>query len=249
MSKVTFDFKGERYVVTGASSGIGRQVAIELAEAGADVLAIGRNGKRLAEVQHHAPEHMFPAVCDVCDAAALEAAITSFVAVHGKVNGGVHAAGITEFTPLQSYDAELAHRIMETSFWAGMEVLRLVTKSKYGIRGTSTVLFSSVSAKAPVGGKIAYVAAKEAINAAIRAAAKEICRRGHRVNSVLPGWVKTPMTDVAEEDGTNMALIKDRSLLGFGTPEDVSGMVLFLLSNRARWMTGACIPVDGGYLA
>lgn len=94
-----------------------------------------------------------------------------------------------------------------------------------------------------------YAAAKNAMNAALRAVSKEICRKGHRVNSVMPGWVKSPMTKQAEADGTNMNLFQDRELLGFGTPEDVSGMVLFLLSNRARWMTGAVIPVDGGYLA
>ncbi|MDD6698177.1 MAG: SDR family NAD(P)-dependent oxidoreductase [Veillonellaceae bacterium] len=249
MNNVAFDFTGERYVVTGASSGMGRQVAIELAEAGAEVLAIGRNKERLADVQSHAPKLIYPAVCDVCHREELENVLASFVASHGKLDGSVHAAGIVEYTPLQSYDPILAHRIMETSFWAGMELLRLATKAKYGNRESSNVLFSSVSAKAPVRGEMAYVAAKEAVNAALRAVAKEICREGHRVNSVMPGWVETPMTDAAKSDGTDMDLITGRTLLGFGKPEDVSGIVLFLLSSRARWMTGACIPVDGGYLA
>lgn len=249
MSKVAFDFAGERYVVTGASSGMGRQVAVELAEAGAEVLAIGRNRERLAEVQNHAARSIFPAVCDVGHREELEASIASFVALHGKLSGCVHAAGIVEYTPLQSFDSVLAHQIMETNFWAGMELLRLVTKMKYGIRGTSSVLFSSVSSKAPVAGEMAYVAAKEAMNAALRAVSKEICRKGHRVNSILPGWVETPMTDAAKSDGTNMNLMTARTLLGFGKPEDVSGMVLFLLSSRARWITGTSIPVDGGYLA
>lgn len=94
-----------------------------------------------------------------------------------------------------------------------------------------------------------YAAAKNAMNAAIRAASKEICRKGHRINGVMPGWVRSPMTKQAEEDGTNIESFQNQELLGFGTPEDVSGMVLFLLSDRARWMTGVIIPVDGGYLA
>lgn len=249
MSSVTFDFSGERYIVTGASSGMGREVACELAAAGADVLAIGRNTERLSTVHQEYPEHIFTAAVDVCDAEALEAAVAAFVAEHGKLNGGVHAAGYNEFTPLKAHDLETAHRIMETSFWAGLEVLRLVTKAKYGTKGTSTVLFSSVSAEAPVGGKIHYSAAKAAINAGLRAAAKEISGKGHRVNSVMPGWVRTSMTKQAEDDGTNMDLFTSRELLGFGKPEDVVGMVLYLLSDRARWMTGAAIPVDGGYLA
>ena len=249
MSSVTFDFTGSRYVVTGASSGMGRQVTLELAQAGAEVLAIGRNSERLAAVQAECQERIFTAALDVCDAEAVEAAVAEFVQEHGKLNGGVHAAGISEFTPLKAHDLATAHRIMDTSFWAGMEVLRLVTKAKYGEKGTSTVLFSSVSAEAPVGGGIHYSAAKAALNTALRAAAKEICGRGHRVNSVMPGWVHTSMTQQAEADGTNMDLFTQRELLGFGQPADVSGMVLYLLSDRARWMTGAAIPVDGGYLA
>ncbi|MDY3916496.1 MAG: SDR family oxidoreductase [Selenomonadaceae bacterium] len=249
MSTVMYDFTGERYVVTGASSGMGRQVTLELAQAGAEVLAIGRNEARLATVKAEAPERIFPASLDVCDSAALEAAVAAFVQEHGKLNGGVHAAGYNEFTPLKANDVATAHRIMDTSFWAGLDLLRLVTKAKYGVKGTSTVFFSSVSAAAPVGGKIHYSAAKAALNAALRAAAKEICGRGHRVNSVMPGWVRTSMTQQAESDGTNMDLFTQRELLGFGQPSDVSGMVLYLLSDRAHWMTGAAIPVDGGYLA
>lgn len=228
---------------------MGRQVTLELAEAGACVLAIGRNAERLAEVQAYAPERIVPSICDVCDRAALEAAVASYVAAHGKLHGGVHAAGITEFTPLRSYDSEMAHRIMDTSFWAGVEVMRLVTRAKYGVRGTSTVLFSSVAAQDPLPGNMVYSAAKAAMNAALRAAAKEICRKGHRVNSVLPGWVQSPMTVQTMAEGTDTDSVKNREHLGFGKPEDVSGMVLFLLSDRARWMTGAAIPVDGGYLA
>lgn len=248
MSKVTFDFTGERYVVTGASSGMGRQVTLELAAAGAEVLAIGRNRERLAEVQRHAPDFIVPAACNVCDGAALEAAIASFVAAHGKLNGGVHAAGISSITPLKAYVCELAKNIMDVSFWAGMDFLRLVTKTKYGEAGTSTVLFSSVCAKSHEKGMFAYAAAKAAMDAALSSAAKDISRKHHRVNSILPGWVESPMTEKAGELAETDSFF-DKHLLGRGHADDVSGMVLFLLSDRARWMTGANLPVDGGYLA
>ena len=106
MSKVTFDFTDERYVVTGATSGMGRQVALELAAAGAKVLAIGRNADRLQEIKESYPNNIYPAQLDVCDSAALEEAIKVFVAEHGKLNGGVHAAGIYEITPIKNYDVE-----------------------------------------------------------------------------------------------------------------------------------------------
>ena len=248
MSNVTFDFTDENYVVTGATSGMGRDVALELAAAGAKVLAIGRNAENLKLIKEMFPDNIYPAQLDVCDSAALEDAIKMFTAEHGKLNGAVHAAGVYELTPLKNYDDDTARSIVEISFWAGMKLLQLVTKSKYGEKGTSTVLFSSVSAFSHEKGMFAYGVAKAAINSGMQSAAKEICAKQHRVNSIVPGWVRTPMTekdDVAEEKDA----VFERHLLGVGKSEDVIGMVLFLLSDRARWITGSTVVVDGGYLA
>ena len=248
MSKVTFDFTNERYVVTGATSGMGRQVTLDLAAAGAKVLAIGRNADRMKEIKEKFPNNIFPAQLDVCDSVALEQAIKNFVAEHGKLSGGVHAAGIYEITPIKNYDVDIAKRIMEISFWAGMKLLQLVTKAKYGANGTSTVLFSSAYAFSHAKGMLAYSAAKAAMNSGIQVAAKEICAKHHRVNTIVPGWVKTPMTANADEVSPTNSIF-ERTLLGAGNPEDVTGMVLFLLSTRANWITGSTVVVDGGYLA
>ena len=248
MSKVTFDFTGERYVVTGASSGMGREITLELAMAGAKVLAIGRNTERLQKIQSEFPNNIFPAQLDVCDEVALEEAIVIFTEINGKLNGGVHAAGVYEITPIKHYDKEKAKEIMDTSFWAGMQLLQLITKSKYGNNGTSTVLFSSANAFSHAKGMFAYSAAKAAINCGLQAVAKEICNKKHRVNSVVPGWVKTPMTEAANAVAATDS-ISNRELLGVGSPQDVTGMVLFLLSDRASWITGSTVVVDGGYLA
>ena len=147
MSRVVFDFTGENFVVTGASSGMGRQVAVELATAGANVLAIARNEARLQELQSQYPANISVAALDVCDSEKMENAIKDFVGEHGKLHGGVHAAGINNFTPLKTYDKSLANKIMDTSFWAGVELARIVTKAKYANKGMSTVLFSSVCAQ------------------------------------------------------------------------------------------------------
>ena len=233
MSRVIYDFSGERYVVTGASSGMGRQVALDLARAGAEVLAIGRSPERLSETKNVYPDLIFTASLDVCDDEALERAIGDFAKGHGKLNGGVHAAGISDMTPLRAYDGETARRIMNVSFWAGIDLLQLVTRSKYGESETSIVLFSSAYAISPAKGMFAYAAAKAAINSALRSAAKEICAKGHRVNSVLPGWVDTPMTEHAGES-RDIEAVTSRHLLGAGKPDDVSGVVLFLLSAASR---------------
>ncbi len=248
MGQVTFNFAGERYVVTGASSGMGRKIALELAEAGAEVLAIGRNHERLQSLYQQNSAHITVASVDVCDAEKLEKAVAGFVAEHGKLCGGVHAAGIMALTPLRSLDEAQAKKIMDVSFWAGISLLRLITKAKYGERGTSTVIFSSVCAESAEKGMFAYAATKAAINSGIRSVAKEIALKGHRVNSILPGWVLSPMTESASEL-TEVKKIFDKHPLGAGKPDDVTGMVLFLLSEQARWITGSNIVVDGGYLA
>ena len=245
MSKVAYDFTGENFVVTGASSGIGRQVARELAESGACVLAVGRSPERLEALKSETPSRIFTASLDVCDSESLEQAIAGFVAEHGKLNGGVHAAGISDITPLRNFDRGRAHEIMDVSFWAGIDLLRLITRVKYSNPGTSTVLFSSHYTISPGRGMFAYTAAKSAVNTAVKCAAKEICAKRHRVNSVLPGWVETSMTESFESSPVIEAL-KATHLLGTGKPEDVSGLVLFLLSSASSWITGSNIVIDGG---
>ena len=93
-----------------------------------------------------------------------------------------------------------------------------------------------------------YGATKAGINIAVKSISKEIAKRRQRVNSIMPGWVETGMTDMIEVV-TNKSEIVGNELLGTGSPCDVTGMVLFLLSDRGSWITGSNIAVDGGYLA
>ena len=245
LSKVCFDFTGERYVVTGASSGMGRQIVLDLANSGAQVLGIARNKERLAEVQSHFPDKIFTASVDVCDVEKLEGAIKEFVEAHGKLNGGVHAAGINGLTTLKNFDQEFANNIMKVNFWAGVDLVKLITKSKYGMNGTSTVLFSSIATLLNAKGVFAYSASKIAINSFVKTAAKEISSKKHRVNSILPGWVDTQMTK-SSESYTDFDTVFGKNLLGRGNTTDVSNAVLFLLSDAANWITGGNIVVDGG---
>lgn len=248
MGSIRFDFKGENYVVTGASSGMGRQLSLELAQSGARVLAVARHEEKLCKLQAQFPNNIFAAALDVRDNEKMEHIIKSFVKVNGKLQGGVHAAGINNFTPLKTYDRELAGNIMNVSFWAGIELIRLITNSKYGNRGMSIVLFSSVCAKSSEKGMFAYAAAKSAINGCLGSLAKELCIKGDRINSIMPGWVNgSAMT--SDLDGIiDQKILKKNHLLGLAEAQDVTGMVLFLLSERARWITGTSIVVDGGFL-
>lgn len=248
MGKVSYDFSGERFVVTGASSGMGRAVATELASAGATVLAVARRKERLLELEQTYTGHIVPGIVDVCNGNALADAVSSFVATYGKLSGAVHAAGIFSSTPLRAYDEVEARRIMDVSFWAGIRLVQIVNKKKNAAEGCSSVLFSSVAAIIGEKSNFAYSSAKIAMQAAVRAVAKEIYPRKNRINTISPGWVHTEMTRYEEEHSQVSSKFYDWHLLGIGEPEDVSGMVLFLLSDRARWITGTDVVVDGGYL-
>lgn len=249
MSQVSFNFSQKKFVITGASSGMGRQIALELAQSGAHVLGIARGEAALQELQKEAPQNISIAPCDVTNSTALEQVIASFVAKQGKLSGSVHAAGISGLTPLKVYDSALVKQIMDISFWAGIELIRLATKVKYAEKASSNVVFSSVSSYSGEKGMFAYSASKAAIRIATKSLSKELAPKKHRINSISPGWVTSNMSANLSEQLTEIQHMVDSHLLGVGRPEDVSGMVLFLLSDRARWITGTDFIVDGGFLA
>lgn len=248
MSNVNFDFSGENFVVTGASSGMGRQIALELAMAGANVLAIARNEQRLLELQNSCPKNIFISAVDVKDYANINKAISDFVEKNGKLHGGVYCAGILGLTPLRAFDESLAHEIMDISYWSGVNFIQHCSKVKNSNNGSSFVLFSSAGASKVAKGMFAYSSAKSSLEIAVRVFAKELSSRSIRTNAISPGWVYTDMTKGSDKTH-NLDEVNANSLLGLGNPDDVSGMVLFLLSNRARWITGTNVVVDGGYLA
>ena len=246
---IKFDFGGKNFVIVGASSGIGRQTALELVESGANVLAVGRNLERLKSLKDTCPQKIFTVSLDVLKANQDDwsSALTNFVSNCGKIDGAVYSAGIVGATPLNSFDAELAHKIFDTSFWGMINFVQVAAKKKFSNAGSSFVLMSSItSAGFGTKGLFAYTAAKSAVTGVLKPLSKEIIRNRHRINAVSPAMVKTEMVANAAADFISEDEIS-RYLLGIGTAEDVSGMILFLLSDRAGWITGQNFLIDGGY--
>ena len=250
MSDIIFNFSDKNFVVVGASSGMGRQTALELAASGAHVLAIARNEERLLAVK--------AAYLDLIDVARLDVttasdeqwieAIGAFVERYGKLHGLVYTAGITGITSLRVHDGNESRLIMETNFWGAMKSLEIATKKKFSHEGGSYIIFSSTAAYQGVRGQLVYSGTKAAVQAAVRSIAKEISGRGQRINSISPGWVETEMTENYLEHMGQSPQEVSVGCFGKGNPQDVTGMVLFLLSDRAQWITGADYIVDGGLM-
>lgn len=251
MKDIIFDFSGKNFVILGASSGMGRQVALELAVAGANVLAVARNKERLESLSDEMKDRISVACLDVMSASHEEwdKVFADFTSQNGKLSGGIYTAGLTGCTPLKAYDETLADRLVDVSVFGGVKFMQFATKKKYSDAGAAYVIFSSVAAYEGPKGILFYAAAKGAVQSAVRVMSKEISHRGQRINSISPGWIQTEMTASyldsvgVDEEGIHTGP------LGVGTPQDVSGMVLFLLSSRAKWITGQDFVVDGGYLS
>ena len=245
MKDIQFHFEDKNFVVVGASSGIGRQIALDLAEAGAHVLAVARNKDRLIEAKKAFPDLIDIKLIDVLEANAEEwsKALGEFVGLHGKINGGVYTAGIAGVTALKMYDEEFAERILDTSFWGMARFIQRASKKKYAAKNSSYVVLSSIAAYLGNKGQFAYSGAKAAVQAAVKSWSKEICSDGHRINSISPAWTETNMTKNPYITPDNLFASYH---LGTGKTEDISGVALFLLSDAARWITGTDILVDGG---
>lgn len=239
---VTFDFQGQKFLVTGASSGIGRETAKELLESGATVLGIARHFPEPDELAEKYPASWVPMKVDVTDFASVENAVEVFTENYGKLHGCVHSAGMAVLLPVNVWNHEQAKKVMDVNLWAGEALLKLLWKRKYHEAGFSHVFVSSVSAHKAQKGLSIYAASKAALEAMVRTASQELAVKGQRVNSVCLGWIETGMTLDTDND-------VPKSPLGIGSTEDAAGMILYLLSDRARWITGANFIIDGGYLA
>jgi NAD(P)-dependent dehydrogenase (short-subunit alcohol dehydrogenase family) len=247
------DFEGRWVVVTGASSGIGRAVAIELARHGARTILVGRNAGQLAETASAlgGADHR-TLVLDLARHDLIAAAIADARKDTGLLYGLCHAAGLVETRPLSTNTVQVVQSQMDVNVLAGLELARSVCRRDAILPEGGSVLFiSSVYGWVGMPGQIGYCATKGALASAARAMAIELARRRIRVNTISPGLVLTKMTDaaLAKLSPPQVDKLKDAYPLGVGQPEDVARAAVFLLAPGTGWITGVDLPVDGGYTA
>ncbi|HEY9029521.1 MAG TPA: SDR family oxidoreductase [Burkholderiaceae bacterium] len=239
----SFDFSGRRALVTGASSGIGRAVAVRLAQAGAQVTAIGRNAAALAAL--HTEAGCTPLVLDVADAPALERALAPLPAFDLVVN----CAGIALLEPAAEMQAGSFDAVMAVNARAAALVASRCGRAMIaaGVRG-SIVNVSSQAALVALDAHLCYCASKAAMDAVTRSLCLEFGPHGIRVNSVNPTVTLTPMAEQAWSDpAKSAAALKNIPLGRFAQVEEVVAPILFLLGDGASMVSGVALPVDGGY--
>jgi NAD(P)-dependent dehydrogenase (short-subunit alcohol dehydrogenase family) len=249
-----FSLTNKLILITGASSGIGRQCAISCSKMEARVVLFGRDKVRLEETlgqMVHKEKHAIFSF-DLLDNAALEQAVSEIVGSMGKIDGLINAAGISTTLPLKMVNTPKMEHFFQTNVFGAINLTRLCTKSSnMATNGASIVFLTSVMASVGESGKSLYAMTKGALLAATKSLAIELASKNIRVNCISPGVVITPMSQKSaySQDEEALNLIKSYHPLGLGVPEDVANASIFLLSAASRWITGTDLIIDGGYSA
>ncbi|MBB3693781.1 NAD(P)-dependent dehydrogenase (short-subunit alcohol dehydrogenase family) [Sphingomonas sp. BK580] len=209
----------------------------------------GRDQDRLAETLKlcYQPERHLSFAYDLADVDTLADSLATFLVKNGVVVGGlVHCAALLNVLPLRSITLSHAQSVMNVNMFAAMELTRVLLRKPVNHRALRAIVFiSSIASQFGAKGFSAYCASKAALDGLMRALAIELAPHV-RVNSVLPGGVRTPMTDAMYADPAVSDRLTRDYPLGVGLPSDIADAVQFLLSDQARWITGHQLVVDGG---
>ena len=245
------DLTGKKIVLTGASQGIGRDTAIMLSKLGAQMILIARNEEKLKDVilNLEGEGHKYY-LLDINRLDDIEKCVKKIVEDFGPIDGLVYCAGVTNDRPLNLFKPEIVDNVLRVNLIGFTEFVRCLTKKNRYNRGMRIVGISSTAGLRGSKAHLAYSASKAGMNGAIKCMAVELAAKGITANTVAPGMINTDMykkflTDNGVDSAANIGLLA-RQYLGIGTTEDVASVIAFLLSSASKFITGICIPVDGG---
>lgn len=243
MQQFTLDNK--TILITGASSGIGRGVAIACANAGAKCILVGRNRDRLLETQKSCggEKHEIQEF-DVTNFAGMK----DFIASIPQLDGLVQSAGIGDnHTPLKFITSEFFDKVVGVNLKAPILLLAALEKQKKLNKGASVVMLSSIASFYATVAHSLYGASKGGIKSFVQGAALDLASKRIRVNALAPAMVNTPLIEFsALTDEQRQANESKYPLKRYGNPEDIAGCVIYLLSDASAWVTGQQFVLDGG---
>ena len=236
-------------VVTGASRGIGRAIALELGRRGIFVV-VNYNGS--AEKAEAVREEIAAAggeacvmQCDVSDYGACETFLKQVIKEYKRIDILVNNAGVTRDGLLMQMKEEDFDVVLNTNLKGAFYTIRFAARQMLKQRSGRIINLSSVVGIRGNGGQVNYSASKAGVIGLTKSAAKELASRGITVNAIAPGFIETEMTEVLPEE-VKEATLKEIPLQKFGKPEDVAKAVAFLASDEAAYITGQVLCVDGG---
>lgn len=241
-----FTLQGKTILVTGASSGIGKETAIQCSKMGASVILSARNEERLKETFDllENKDNSSIIIADLTKQEDLE----SLIAQLDSLDGVVLCAGKPKTLPFQFCTRENFNDVFEINFFAPVELLRLLVKKKKIGKGASVVFVSSIGGVRAYGASNSiYGASKSAIDSMMKTCARELAPKQIRVNSVNPGMVETKLIHVGVITEEQLeADKKTYPLHRYGQPIDIALGIVYLLSDASSWITGHPLVIDGG---
>lgn len=242
-----FSLEGKTILVSGASSGIGRAIAIECSKIGAQLIITGRDEKRLSDTYNSLQINNLEHLKFVADLSNPES-ITSLVQKSPPLNGVVHCAGIVKPLPIKFATKEQIDLIFGINFNASAILSQQIIKNKKIHKNGSIVFLSSVSSCfVSYGGGALYTATKGALNGLAKGMAIDLAPQGIRVNCICPGMIETSiMNEGVITDEQLQEDIKKYPLGRYGKPEEVAYAAIYLLSDMSQWVTGSNLLIDGG---
>lgn len=248
------DLTDKRFIVTGASSGIGKQTAITLSRLGAKVILIARRQELLQENMQllEGSGHGYRAG-DLSDIASIEYLVKDIVSHYGKLDGMAYAAGVSWELPLRVDNMKKMQEMFDINYFGFIEMVKQITKKPRRNEKMRIVGISSTAAFCGDAALTTYSASKAAMDSAVRCLANELAANDICINTIAPAMTRTDMykdyLGRIGEESENYSLLLKRQYLGLAEPQDIANAVAFLLSPAARFITGVCLPVDGGYTA